>query len=194
MKRILLTTLAVILCLGTITINAEDIQLTPKEQIIKRIIASNYSYTPTGFFQAIGNGNLDCVNLFLKAGFDPNTTNMTMPAIYFAVIEKQPKIVDRLLNAGVDPNTNFKGRTILYQAIATKNVETVKALIKHGVNVNEQSWGETPINYAVKKKNEDIVTLLLNSGAKIDNETLKYALKSKNSEIKNAVLYKYKKQ
>jgi len=174
-------------------LNAEE-ELTPKEQIIKQIIANNYKYTTCGLFDAINDGNVQCVDLFLKSGMDPNSTAMNLPAIYFAIAKKQPKIVELLLKAGVSPNTNYKGRSLLNAAIASKNPDTVKVLIWNGARVNEKSWGITPLNYAIKKRNAEMVTSLVNAGAIVDEEALVRALHSRNDSIKNTVLSKYKKQ
>lgn len=192
MKRIIaIAMMSMLFCCNTVF--ADD-DLTPKEQIIKQILSNSYSYNANGFFEAIKDGNSDCINLFLKSGYDPNTTNMKLPAIYFAISQNQPRIVEQLLRAGVDPNTMFKGRSLLNAAIASKNPETVRVLIWNGANVNEESWGITPLNYAIKKKNAEMVTSLINAGAKVDEEALGRAIKTKNSSIKNTVLTTYKKQ
>lgn len=193
MKKLFALCLLSMLIFCVSAANADD-DLTPKEQIIKQIISSNYNYTVNGFFEAIGDGNTECVDLFLKTGMDPNTTNMKLPAIYFAIARKQPKVVEQLLKAGVSPNTNFKGRSLLNAAIASKNSDTVKVLIWNGARVNEVSWGIAPLNYAIKKRNAEMVTSLVNAGATVDEEALVRALHSRNDSIKNTVLSKYKKQ
>ena len=191
MKKFIAIVMMTVLLYGTVSVQADD-DLTPKEQIIKQILSSNYNYTSTGFFEAIKDGNTECVDLFLKSGMEPTTTNMKLPAIYFAIAKKQPKVVEQLLKAGVSPNTDFQGRSPLNAAIASKNPETVKILIWNGARVNEESWGITPLNYALKKKNAEMVTSLINAGAYVDEESLKRALNSNNDSIKNAVLTKYK--
>jgi len=193
MKKIVAILMISLLFSGTGFANTDD-DLTPKEQIIKQIISNNYNYTPIGFFEAISDGNTSCVDLFLKSGYDPNTTNMKIPAIYFAITKKQPKIVEQLLNAGVSPNSTVQGRSLLNAAISSKNPETVKVLIWHGANVNEESWGITPLNLALKKKNAEMVTSLINAGARVDEEAIKRALNSRSDNIKNTVLTTYKKQ
>lgn len=194
MKKLAALIALSLLMIGAGVAQADDDDLTPKEQIIKQIIANNYNYTPTGFFAAINDGNTQCVNWFLQSGMDPNTTNMKLPAIYFAISRKQPKVVEQLLKAGVSPNATYQGRTLLNAAIASKNPETVKVLIWNGASVNEESWGITPLNYALKKKNAEMVTSLINAGASVDEESLKRALNSRNDSIKNTVLTRYKKQ
>lgn len=193
MKKLAAVLMASALFFGVCMANADD-DLTPKEQIIKQIISSNYTYDSLGLFQAIKDGNSRCVDLFMQTGMDPNTTAMKLPAAYYAISKKQPKILEQLIKAGVSPNTTYQGRSLLNAAIASKNPETVKILIWNGANVNEESWGITPLNYALKKKNAEMVTSLINAGARVDEEALKRAINSKNDNIKNTVLTTYKKQ
>lgn len=192
MKKLIAVSVLSFLMLG-MAVQAEELELTPKEQYIKQIIASSYEYTPCGFFEAIYQNNINCIDLFIKSGFDPNTTYIKVPAIYYAIKQKKPQVVDRLLKAGVDANSEFKGRSLMNAAISSNTPETVNVLIKHGADVNKESWGIVPLNYALKKKNADMVNLLIKSGATVDEKSLSRALKSK-GEIKNTVLRRYKLQ
>ena len=133
MKKLIAIAVMTMLFCNTVVMADDD--LTPKEQIIKQILSNSYSYNANGFFEAINDGNTGCIDLFLKSGYDPNTTNMKLPAIYFAISKKQPKIVEQLLKAGVSPNYTFQGRTLLNAAIASKNPETVKILIWNGLTM-----------------------------------------------------------
>ena len=192
MKKLVAVSILSLFMFG-LAVQAEEIELTPKEQYIKQIIASNYNYTTLGLFEAIKDNNLNCIDLFMKSGFDPNASNMQIPAIYFAITQKKPQAVERLLRAGVDPNLEVKGRSLMNAAIASGNAETVNILIKNGADVNRESWGMVPLNYAIKKKNTDMVNLLIRAGATVDEKSLARAIKSKD-EIKNTVLTRYKMQ
>ena len=171
--------------------NAE-IQLSEKENCIKQILENDYKFNSFGFFTAITDGNAKYVDLFLKAGMDPNTTYLKVPAIYTAIASKQPKIVALLLDAGVDPNQKFGGLTPLMYAIRYQDQAIVQSLIAHGANVNQSANSVYPINYAIKKKDTYIVKALVDAGADVSDDDMIDAIKSKNSEIKSLVLKKYK--
>lgn len=173
---------------------ADEIELTPKEEIIKQIISKGYDYNSKGLFEAIKDGDSICVSKFLNTGTDPNSTYMKLPAILWAINYKQPKIVEQLVKAGANPNEDFGGVTPLFYAIRVKHEETVTTLIRLGANINQKVCGTSPLEYALKKKNHDASKALIYAGASVDEKSLAKALKSKNDETKNLVLTKYKKQ
>ena len=143
MKKLLTLSLISALVFGAISVNAEDIQLTPKEQIIKQIIQRNYNYDATGILKAVKNGDKDVVSLFIASGYDPNTTILKLPAIYWAIKLKKSEIVDKLLAAGVDPNQEVNGKSLMALAVSNQDVATVKVLLKHGARVNDMSTGKS---------------------------------------------------
>jgi len=192
MKKLLAALLSTIILTGVCI--AEEIELTPKEEVIKQIISDGYEYNEKGFIEAIKKGNSIYVNKFLMTGMDPNCTYLKVPAIFWAISYKQPKIVEQLIKAGVDPNLDLGGITPLSHAIKTKHEETVTTLIRLGANVNQSVGGKTPLNYALCKKNYDAANALIYAGAKVDEKSLAKVLKTKNIETKNLVLTKYKKQ
>ena len=141
MKKLLAVTLLSALMFGAISVNAAD-DLTPKEQIIKQILQKNYNYDATGILKAVKNGDKDVISLFIASGYDPNTTILKLPAIYWAVKLKKSDIVDKLLMAGVDPNQEINGKSLMAIAISNQDVNTVKVLLKHGAKVNDMSTGK----------------------------------------------------
>lgn len=193
MKKLLTVSLISVLIFGTISVNASD-DLTPKEQIIKQIIQKNYNYNATGILKAVKNGDKDVISLFIASGYDPNTTILKMPAVYWAIKLNKPEIVDKLLTAGVDPNQQINGKSLMALAISTQNVNTVKVLLKHGAKVNDMSTGKSMLTLALSKKSEEISTLLVKSGADVDEASLKKALKLNDSTLKDLILTNYKKQ
>ena len=90
MKKIILALFVVSLfqCSVSAQVQTSGTKLTVQEECIKEILANDYKYTPAGFFMAITDGNAKYVDLFLKAGMDPNTTYMKVPAIYTAICSK----------------------------------------------------------------------------------------------------------
>ncbi len=179
---------------GTLTVNAEEITLTPKEQIIRQILQQNYNYNSTGLLKALKDGNTDCVSLFIASGMDPNTTIIKLPAVYWAIKLNKPEIVDKLLMAGVDPNQEVNGKSLMAHAIITQNVDTVKVLLKHGAKVNDISAGKSLLALALSKKSDSISNLLIKAGANVDEQALSRALKLENSTLKDLILTNYKKQ
>jgi len=193
MKKLLAITLMSALMFGTIAANADD-ELTPKEQIIREIIKKNYNYDSTGLLKALKNNDRDVISLFIASGYDPNTTILKMPAIYWAIKLKKSDIADKLLAAGVNPNQEINGKSLMALAIANQDVETVKVLIKHGAKVNDMSAGKSLLTLALSKKSEEISTLLVKSGANIDEQSMEKALKLNNSTLKDLIITNYKKQ
>jgi len=193
MKKILTAAFLLTFVLS-VSVSAEELTLTPKEQIIKQILQKNYNYDSTGLLKALKNGDTNCVSLFIASGMNPNTTIMKMPAIYWAIKLKKPEIVDKLLAAGVDPNQEINGKSLMALAVSTENVETVKVLIKHGAKVNDTSAGKSLLALALSKKSDEISSLLVRSGAEVDENALSRALKLNNSTLKDLILSNYKKQ
>ena len=181
--------------IGSIACCAEEIVLTPKEEIIKQILEEGYSYTPHGLVSAIKDGNSIYVEKFLMTGMNPNTTYIKYPALFWAIDYQQNKIVEQLIKAGVDPNTQSgNGTTPLYEAIKFKNTNMVDSLIKLGADVNLKSNNYSPLAYAVKTKNASAVKTLINAGAIVDEKALLLGLKSKDTYIKDLITSTYKAQ
>ena len=194
MKKLLAIFVSAML-IGSVACSAEEIILTPKEEIIKQILEEGYGYTPHGLIAAIKDGNSTYVDKFLMTGMSPNTTYLKYPAIFWAIDYRQTKIVEQLIKAGVDPNTqNATGTTLLYEAIKYKNLDIVNSLIRLGADVNLKSNNYTPLAYAIKTKNSSIVKNLIKAGAFVDEKSLLLGLKSKDAAVKNLVTITYKKQ
>ena len=128
MKKLLAIALMSALVFGAVSANAED-DLTPKEQIIKQIIKKNYNYDATGLLKALKNNDRDVVSLFIASGYDPNTTILKLPAIYWAIKLKKADIADKLLAAGVDPNQEVNGKSLMAIAVSNQDIATVKVLL-----------------------------------------------------------------
>lgn len=194
MKKFLSAVLIFTVVSGVISVNAEEIVLTPKEQIIKKIIQDNYNYDSKGLLKALKNGDTDCVSLFLASGTNPNTAIMKMPLIYWAIKLQKPDIVDKLLTAGVDPNQVINGKSLMAFAVSTGNAQTVRVLIKHGAKVNDISAGKSLLALALSKNSEEISNILINAGVDIDETSLSKALKLNDNALKDLILNNYKRQ
>ena len=194
MKKLLAIALLSGLFLGVMPTQAANDDLTPKEQIIKQILQKKYNYDATGILKAVKNGDRDAISLFIASGYDPNTTILKLPAIYWAIKLKKADIVDKLLTAGVDPNQEVNGKSLMAHAISNQDLETVKVLLKHGAKVNDMSAGKSLLTLALSKKSDEISNLLIKAGADVDEAALQKALKLNNSTLKDLILTNYKKQ
>ena len=193
MKKLLAIALMTTFIFGALAVNAAD-DLTPKEQIIKQILQKKYNYDATGLLKALKNNDKDAISLFIASGYDPNTTILKLPAIYWAIKLKKSDIVDKLLAAGVDPNQEVNGKSLMALAISNQDVETVKVLLKHGAKIDDMSAGKSLLALALSKKSDEISSLLIKAGADVDEASLQRALKLNNSTLKDLILTNYKKQ
>ena len=88
---------------------------------------------------------------------------------------------DVLLANGADSNATVGKVTLLASAIKLKNTQLVNVLLKHKADVNKPSMGLTPLNLALLYKNIEMSKLLIKSGAVVDNASLRYAKRTKDT-------------
>ena len=169
-----------------------DAETDMHQAYIAKIQAQGINYNTYNFFNAISNGNLQLVDLFLKSGMSPESTFLKTPAIYVAISAGENEVVKMLLDSKVDPNKETAGLSPLIMAIRCKDSQIVQTLIEYGADVNKEVGYTKPLAYAIQKKQPKIVEQLINAGARPDNEILIKALKSDDNYIKNAVLTKFK--
>jgi ankyrin repeat protein len=134
-------------------------------------------YSPTAFFHAAGNGNLELVALFLDAGMSVSTrledAKANTDALFFACVNQQDKVVSLLLARGADPNVDYhQGGTPLVAAATKGHTTTMQLLINKGAKVNASSKenGITPLMFAAVNGRADAVKLLIEKGAKVNAE------------------------
>ena len=142
----------------------------------QEILNSNLPFNTTGFFEAIRRGNIAIVDLFLKAGMNPNATLAGSPAPMQALYLNKIEILDLLLSSGADVETEVpplwvaaKKQNLLSYAIKRKNEDAVKVLIKYGVDVNRTFDNPLPLTRAKTSKQENIIKLLIQAGAQDNN-------------------------
>ena len=93
-------------------------------------------------------GNLQCVDILIKAGADVNSKAQGgHTALNVAVWRNNVESVNKLLCAGADVNSvNLYGRTALFHAARHGYHDCVKSLIEAGADVNiVDHSGETPL-------------------------------------------------
>lgn len=135
-----------------------------------------------GFNYAVMNGEVEIMDLEVKAGLDITSCGDNLPLI--AIWKKQDEALDFLFKNGFNPNKVVIDHSYLTFAIYRKNPNAVQILIDNGVNVNQVAKGKNPLNSAIKKKQPEIVKMLLNAGAIPNETTKKLVTKTKNEEIK----------
>lgn len=125
------------------------------------------SYTPETFVEKAAQGELEAVNLFLKAGMNPDI--------------HEPLRIDR-------PS----GRTALALAAAGGHIDIVEALLDGNANVNERDeyYGTTALSWAASEGHLDIVRLLLKAGAdqNAKNEAVERAVRGGHIETLHLLL------
>lgn len=140
------------------------------------VAATGFSAAMAGsyddFFIAIKRDDSRQVVELLQRGFDPNVPSPDRQcALYLALREPAPKIVDVLLAA---PQVNVECRNAqdespLMMAALKGQTAAVKALIARGADVVKPGWA--PLHYAATSGNLEILDLLLEHHAFIDAES-----------------------
>jgi hypothetical protein len=138
-----------------------------------------------GFNWAAMHGEIDIMELQVKAGLDVTSCGKNLPLILMS--KKQTEAFEFLIKNGYSANGTLQGLSYLIFAEHYKNPEIVKILIDNGADVNLEQKGYTPLNYAIKKKNPEIVKMLLDAGAKPNEKTIQLVKKTKVQEIKDLI-------
>jgi uncharacterized protein len=163
-------------------------------------VLSKLNGTPLHY--AVARGDKKLVQILLKAGADINykanvgtTTDVT--ALYLAVQENMPEMVEFLLNNGADSSLgagkrdSHKGITPLHLASEQANLPIAELLVKEGANVNASTPGHSrkPLDFAIEQKHLEIAQFLAEHGAHMlaSNER-GWPLKGDTLILKNAVL------
>jgi hypothetical protein len=137
-----------------------------------------YEYNEESFFQAVVDGNLDAVRLFLELGMSPNAhAKGDMHPMLVAAqqcandpdAKPRSEVLIALVSAGGDVKAKDEnGSTPLLWAAQTGcSIEAVQALLKAGANPNAKAkGGATPLMLAEALNHPEIAELLRKAGAK----------------------------
>ncbi|MDD6173668.1 MAG: ankyrin repeat domain-containing protein [Elusimicrobia bacterium] len=127
-----------------------------------------YSYLyNTTLIKAIGDNDVDRINILLYAGVDPNEKNDegTAPLVAAAGPETDAAITEMLLKHEAKVNEPSKNSiTPLMEAAKNGRLDIVNILLEYGANPNlEDKNGKTALNYAAENKHHSIVLKLLDT-------------------------------
>jgi hypothetical protein len=136
-----------------------------------------YVYNDESFTQAVKDGNLEAVRLFLRLGTSPNVkdTGDTFALIAAAMMCTREPVGDRAAivqamlaaKATVDVKDMNGSTPLLWSVNAQCPAEIARALVAAGANVNVKAkGGGTPLMLAKVFNRSDLVDLLVKAGAK----------------------------
>jgi uncharacterized protein len=131
-------------------------------------------YTPKAFFDEIGKGNIDNLNLFFAAGMSPNVKVKDMTALNWAIMMSSNEGLKLLLNKGANVNgkTGNQISTLMFAAKLGGRADEVKILIDNGANINEKSGdGNTALIFAASSKDIETVKVLIDNKADVNIKT-----------------------
>jgi hypothetical protein len=100
----------------------------------------------------VARSEMDCAQLALAAGANPNTSMLGNSALYMAAGGTDPRIIKLLVKAGADINgrTAIAGRTALHEAVTKGRLENVRMLLELGADKTITTHhGRTPFDFAV---------------------------------------------
>jgi ankyrin repeat protein len=114
--------------------------------------------------------DVEAVQLLLKAGANPSTTNrFGASPLSAAATAGNAQLVRLLLDAGADAKalSTLDGETVLMSAARSGSVDAVRLLLDRGADVNarETYKGQTALMWAAAERHAPIVKLLLERGA-----------------------------
>jgi len=136
-----------------------------------------YAYDNESFTQAVKDGSLDAVRLFLRLGTSPNVkdsigTYALISAVTMCTREPQGDrlgILQAMLaaKATVDVKDDNGSSPLLWSVTAQCPTDFARALVAAGANVNVKAkGGGTPLMLAKVFNRDDLVALLVKAGAK----------------------------
>ncbi len=157
------------------------VRMQAKELLVDR----GFDVTPTALAETVEKGEVSSVELFLKAGFDVNSSNRKgVTLLGLAIRFNHLNVVRMLLSWGADINLKSRDRdnTPLMDAAAEGHLEMLQELIHLGADLAGQSRnGQNALVLAIGKGADAVCRILLDAGAdpfmddKLGMSALKYA-------------------
>jgi len=127
-----------------------------------------------GLLVAAENGYVDCVDVLLRAGINPEVADTSRGSALSSAASAGHVEVVRHLAAAVSRsglNERWRGSTALHRAVASGRSMCVTALVDAGANVNAvDSAGDTPLIVAAKHCRQSMASMkcLVNAGCDLE--------------------------
>ncbi len=127
------------------------------------------------WIQAVTSGRLEVVKAFIEAGADVNWPGSQGSALFDAIDQRHPSIVQVLLEAGADVDARQPGHrghdgpTPLMEAVRYNFPQLTRLLIASGADLNARDQaGRTPLMIAVAAGSDKAVKALIEHGAELN--------------------------
>jgi ankyrin repeat protein len=145
-----------------------------RRQARRDLLELGVSFRGESFADTVREGNAHAVELFMQAGFPPDTRDKKgVPMLCLAAREGNKTIVDLLLKHGasIDLQSEDRGNSALMDAVAGAHDGIAGDLLSRGAAVDLQSKdGQSALVIAVGKNNVSIAEMLLEAGADPDQQ------------------------
>jgi uncharacterized protein len=133
------------------------------------ILEMGISFHADSLAHCVEEGDLKAVELFLRAGFHPNSRDKHgVPLLCLATRGKHRGVVELLLEFGasIDLQSEDRGYSPLMDAVFVGSLELVELFLSRGATVDLASKdGQTALVIAVGRNDEAMARLLLENGA-----------------------------
>src|SRR5436190_7821167 len=160
MKRIFYSWLAATAIVIACKAAEQTPSLAEPQQARAELEKRHVAYDPDVFVEKAGHGDINTVELFLRAGMDANATNKYgSPALVWASGQGRVAVTQALLDKGADPAAEARdGDSPLTAAASEGQLKTAELLLAHGANVNARTQsGILPLIAAVREYRNDMV-------------------------------------
>ncbi|KAI1897937.1 hypothetical protein AGOR_G00088430 [Albula goreensis] len=132
---------------------------------------SNKNQTP--LFLAVSRCRVDCVELLLENGADPDIPNAAKETPILKACEREnPEILAILLNHGALVNKPCtQGWTALHECVCRGNVEICEMLLRAGAKINARNmYGISPLFTASQSGKVESLRFLIKNGADVNTQ------------------------
>ncbi len=125
------------------------------------------AFTVGEFIDCVERNDFENVQIFLRAGMDPNTPKNGVPMLIEISMRGYTDTVKALLEGGAATNVrNDRGWTPLHMAVFFSHIDVTQVLLERRADVSARTeFGMTPLHYATQERNVEMVELLLKHGA-----------------------------
>lgn len=149
-------------------------------QEIKDLLNERKLYPSTQcLIEQVKKGNIENIELLLKAKVNPNQSYMADYPIYIAAKENKFDIVKLLYENNAKLDRGFYSE--LYEAIKNKNEDMAQYLLDRGANIRytDSTANSTVLYASLKNKMYNIAGQMISKGAPADKKSVMYIKKHK---------------